>query len=662
MVWFGLTGPVLAEGPQMFFTIHRKRWQATGFMLLAGAFTAVVPVLVARAASVPQPIDQPYPGLLGVQVDLRDAPKRIFRVTETIPVSPGPLALHYPEWIPGEHAPSGPINNVAGLFIRANGKQLPWRRDLTDIFTLHLTVPEGVQQLDLSFQFLSPGDGGQFGSGPSTSNDLAVVEFNQVAFYPAGYYASRIRIKPSVTLPQGWQFASAMEVAAHNGNVIQFKPMGFDAFIDSPLITGRHFRRVDLDPGANVPVYLNIVGDSAADIEISKQQIGDHRKLVDQVYALFHSKPFRHYDFLLTLSDKIDHFGLEHHQSSDDRLPADALTNDTMYQRVATLMPHEWVHAWNGKFRRPAKLWTPNFNVPMQDDMLWVYEGLTDYWAGVLTARSGMWTSDQYHDAIASIAAAMSHRTGREWRSLQDTADGAPLSYSGASGWSNWRRRADFYPEGQLLWLDVDTRIRELSHDRRSLDDFARSFFAVADDNHVTRTYTWQDMVDGLNAVQTNDWADFLRTRLDYTGDTLPEKGLQRAGWEVVYKDTPSDYDKAMSHMGSGANLAYSIGLSVGKSGQIWDVQWDGPAFRAGLVSGMSIVAVNGKTYSAEVLTDAVAKAQDSKAPITLLVKNIDIYSSAVIDYHGGLKYPHLQRIKSSKDLLVDILAARKRP
>lgn len=498
-----------------------------------------------------------------------------------------------------------------------------------------------------------------FGGSPSSTPVLVDMEFNQVAFYPAGYYSRQVQIQPTVKLPAGWKFATALEVDGQSGDVTRFKPVSFNNFVDSPLIAGKYFKRIDLAPGAKVPVHLDVVGDAAGNLEVTDAQIDQHKTLVKQLYALFGAHHYGHYDLLLTLSDHTGHFGLEHHQSSDNRLPADFFTDDSMYMRVASLMPHEFVHSWNGKFRRPANLWTPNFNVPMEDDLLWVYEGLTDYWAGVLTARSGLWTPVQYRDSMASIAASMSHRTGRAWRSLQDTADAVPLSGYGG-GWSNYRRGTDYYPEGQLLWLDVDTKIRELSHGRHSLDDFAKAFYGMDDGSYVTRTYTFDDLVATLNKVQAFDWASFLRQRLDYTGSELPEHGLERGGWKLVYTDKPSAYDKASGKLRSGLNLAYSMGLTLSGSGEIRDVQWDGPAFRAGVVPGMTVVAVDGKDYSADVMKDAVTAAKDSKAPIELLLKNSEYYSTARVDYHGGLKYPHLERVKGAKDVIGDIVAARK--
>lgn len=616
---------------------------------------------VAQDAQRPAPVDVAYPDTLTVNVDLTDAPKRVFRVHETIPVAAGPFTLLYPEWIPGEHAPSGPISNVAGLIITASGKQLPWRRDLRDMYAIHLDVPAGVGQLDLAFEFLSPapGQGSLFGASGSSTPNLVDVEFNQVAFYPAGHYARDVRIQPTVELPAGWQYGTAMQVASRRGNAITFQPLGFNDFVDSPLIAGTHFNRVDLAPGAKVPVHLNVVGDGAKDVVLTPKELAGQRAMVAQTNLMFGAHHYAHYDFLLTLSDHTGHFGLEHHQSSDDRLPADFFTNPQMHDLAASLMTHEYLHSWNGKFRRPADLWTPNFNVKMQDDLLWVYEGLTDYWCSVLTARAGLWSPVQFRDTMANIDAAMSERTGRAWRSLQDTADAAPLTYYGGGGWANWRRGTDFYPEGQLLWLDVDTKIRELSAGKHSLDDFARAFYGMDNGSAVTRTYTFDDVVDTLNQVQPFDWAKFLRARLDYTGANLPEHGIARGGWKLVYTDQPNAQTKAMESIRHGVDLAASLGLSAAKDGSIRDVQWGGPAFKAGLVPGLKIVAVDGKDYSPDALKDAVTAAKGSSTPVTLLVKNVDVYSTATIDYHGGLRYPHLERAGGS-DLLGAIIAPRK--
>jgi predicted metalloprotease with PDZ domain len=518
-----------------------------------------------------------------------------------------------------------------------------------------------VSQLDLEFEFLSPGDGegSNFGASASATPDLVDMEFNQVAFYPAGYYTRQIQIQPTVELPEGWKFGSALQVDSQSGNTTHFKPVSFNNFVDSPLIAGANFNRVDLTPSGGTSVHLNVVGDSAKAVKLTDKQLQQQRDVVKQTNLLFGAHHYDHYDFLLTLSDHTGHFGLEHHQSSDDRLPADFFTDDDMHLWAASLMPHEFVHSWNGKFRRPADLWTPNFNVPMQDDLLWVYEGLTDYWCGVLTARAGLWTPDQYRDSIANIAADMTYRTGRAWRSLQDTADAAPLTYYGSDSWLNWVRDTDFYPEGQLLWLDVDTKIRELSGGKHSLDDFAHAFYGMDNGSYVTKTYTFDDVVNTLNQVQPFDWKTFLRERLDYTGGELPEHGIERGGWKLVFTDTQGQAEKAYEGIRHVANLSYSIGLIVNQNGRIADVQWNGPAFQAGLVPGLSIVAVNGRDFSLDSLKDAIDAAKTSQAPIELLVKNVDVYSTVKIDYHGGSRYPHLVR-GDGKDVIGAIVAPRK--
>ncbi|MFC4763492.1 M61 family metallopeptidase [Dyella koreensis] len=616
---------------------------------------------VQAAPAETEAMDQPYPGTLTLKLDLTDAPKKIFRVTESIPVRPGPLTLYYPKWIPGEHIPSGPVNNVSGLIITANGKQLPWRRDLRDMYTLHLEVPEGTDALQVQFQFLSPGEqgGGLYGAGASATPKLADVEFNQVVFYPAGFYASRIEVQPTVTLPKDWKFASALEVQNQAGAEVAFKPVSLEKLVDSPLVTGEYFKRVQLGADSKGPVYLDMVADDPASLKLSDKQEAQHKALATQTVKLFGARHYAHYDFLLTLSDHNGSFGLEHTQSSDDRLPANFLTDDNVYQWAAFVLPHEFVHSWNGKFRRPHDLWTPNYNVPMQSDLLWVYEGLTNYYGEVLTARSGMWTPEQYREWIAETQAGMTYRTGRQWRSMQDTADAVQLTAFQGSNWLNRQRGTDYYPEGTLLWLDVDTRIRELSHDKRSLDDFVRAFHGIEDGSQVPHTYTFDDLVATLNKVQPDDWAAFLHERLDYTGDQLPEHGVEHAGWKLGFEEQPSSLQKAIEAVRHSLNLAYSIGFSVNGEGKLTDVQWGGPAFKAGLVPGVKLVAVNGRDYSADALKDAIKAAKGKGGPIQLLVKNNEFYSTVSVDYHDGMRYPHLVRA-TGQDRLGQIAAPLK--
>jgi len=626
----------------------------------------LVPILLALAAPCAHaeniaPLDQPYPGQLDLAVDLTRAPSKIFSVKETIPVKPGALSLYYPKWIPGEHVPSGPVANVVGLQITGNGQKIAWRRDLRDMYTLHLQVPEGVSSLNLAFQFLSPGNhvAELAGAGTSATPKLVGLEFNQVAFYPAGYYSRQIQIQPTVTLPPDWQFASALEVQQQSGNRVAFKPLSFDNLVDSPLIAGEYFKRVDLNPNGAVQTHLNLAADRPENLNITDAQIAQYRALVKQTNTLFGAHHYQHYDFLLLLSDHTGSFGLEHHQSSDDRVEAKFFSGDDKSLLDQELLPHEYAHSWNGKFRRPFDLWTPNFNVAMQDDLLWVYEGLTNYYGEVLAARAGLWTPEQYRDSLAHTLAGMRSRTGRQWRSLQDTADAWPLANIG-SNWSDMSRDGDFYPEGSLLWLDVDTQIRTLSKGRRSLDDFARAFYGMDEGSYVTRTYTFDDVVAALQQVQAYDWAPFLRARLDDTGTQLPEHGVERSGWKLIYDDQPAPFDKAFDNVSKRANFIYSLGLSIDNKGMIRYVQWDGPAFNAGLVPGIKLLAVNGTAYSAEVLNDALTFAKSHSEPIELQIQNDETFSSTKIDYHGGLRYPHLVRDAGTADLLTGIVAARK--
>ena len=615
---------------------------------LATAIALIVTAPAVFAQDLPAPVDQPYKGNLAVTVDLTDQARHLIHVRESIPVSPGHMVLYYPKWIPGEHAPRGPLSDVAGFIVTANGKKIPWRRDLKEMFAFHVDVPEGVDKLDLSFDYLD-----------AATPHYIPLEFNEVSFYPAGYYTSRIMIEPTVKLPAGWKFATALETASQSGDTVTFKPVSYENFVDSPLIAGKYFNRVDLAPGQSVPVHLDIVGEDAASVKITDKQIAPQRNLVVQANKLFGAHHYGHYDFLLVVSDHTGHFGLEHHQSSDDRLFSNFLTDAKVHTTVGTLLPHEYVHSWNGKFRRPADLWTPTYTEPMQDDLLWVYEGLTDYFAGVLTARSGIWTTDQWRDSLASIAADMSARTGRQWRSLQDTADGIPLSSRGSGGWVNYRRSSDYYPEGQMLWLDVDTKIRELSGGKHTLDEFAKAFYGMDSGSYVPKTYTFEDVVKTLNDVQPYDWKSFLRQRLDYTGDTLPEKGIEGGGWKLTFDDKPTEFMTTMEKLRKSINLAYSLGIQVSDKGEVRDAQWEGVAAKAGLVPGMTIVAVDGKDFSAQVLKDAVTNAKSTATPIEFLVKDVDDYQTLKVDYHGGLKYPHLVR-GEGKDLIGAIATPKK--
>jgi predicted metalloprotease with PDZ domain len=633
-------------------------------MLRIVAVSAFVSLLFCRTAlSAPQP-EHRYPGELTLSVDLSDPAQKIFRVHERIPVKAGTLTLYYPKWIPGEHSPSGTLKEVSGLIITGDGgARVDWRRDLDDMFALHLTVPAGVSSLLLEFQLLSPGSGGDFGQSVSASAQIEDLEWNQVLFYPAGYAVRNITVRPRVQLPAGWSYATALLSTTSNNAAIDFDAVSLEQLVDSPLITGQYFARIDLAPGAPVPVHLDLVADHDSDLKLTDPQLQAHRNLVTQAQALFGAHHYQHYDFLFTLSENTGHFGLEHSQSSDDRLFAKFFTDPDTYLAGGGLLPHEYVHSWNGKFRRPAGLATPNFNVPMRGELLWVYEGLTEYLGNVLTARSGICTAEQYREQLALTAADMDRRPGRVWRNLQDTADEAQLLYYVPSDWASWRRGVDYYDEGELIWLDADTSIRELSGGRRSLDDFVRAFYGIDDGSFVVKPYSFEDVVKTLNAVQPNDWAGFLRSRLDSHDAPAPLGGITRGGWALSYSDQPSANFKARAMMRKFLDLSYSLGLVVSTApdseGKVLDVLWNGPAFTAGLAPGMKLLAINGRKFDHERVDEELKAAQGSKAPIEILAQNLDSYTTVRLDYHGGPMYPHLTRIAGASDRLDEIIAPK---
>jgi len=638
------------------------------FVVYALAFGAALAAESAVAQPAPQsapptppieaPRDVPYPGVLRLAVDATDLAHAIFSVHETIPVQgPGPITLLYPKWIPGNHSPTGPIDKLAGLVITAGGQPVAWKRDPVDVYAFHVDPPAGASALDLSFQFLSPVSTRE--GRVMMTPDMLSLQWNTVVLYPAGYFARQIAVEPSVTLPVGFTLAGALETAQVAGSVTTFKPTTLNTLVDSPLIAGRYFRRFDLDPGGPAPVHLDVIADRPAELAATAPEIAAHKALVQQAYRLFASHHYDHYDFLFSLSDKMGGNGLEHHQSSEDGTIPNYFADWDKTPAGRDLLAHEYTHSWNGKFRRPADLWTPNFNVPMRDSLLWVYEGQTQYWGYVLAARAGLLSRQEALDAIATVAAAYDHRIGRVWRDLEDTTNDPIIAMRRPLSWLSWQRSEDYYSEGQLVWLDADTLIRKLSGGRRSLDDFAKAFFGIDNGSFVTRTYTFDDVVAALNGVQPYDWASFLHARLRGHGPGAPLDGVARGGYRLIYSDVESDYLASAEKLRKMTDLSFSLGLAVGKDGILTDVAWDGPAFKAGLTTGDQIVAVNAEAYDPDKLKDAVREAQGASAPITLLVKDNGIFRTVAIAYHDGLRYPHLEPVAGAKASLDDILRAR---
>jgi len=589
--------------------------------------------------------------VISLTVDATQAPIKLVHSHIVMPVKPGPLTLYYPKWIPGEHGPNGPVASLSGLKFSANGKAIPWQRDLLDLFTFHVEVPQGADHLNIDFDYIEPTASGAFTGGASATAKLDVISWNQNVLYPAGTPADQLTYEAKLILPDGWKFGTALPIANQSGNQATFKPVSLELLVDSPVISGEYYRAIDITPpGEPIHHEIDLAADSEAALAMPPEIKTGLINLVAESGKLFGARHYRDYHFLLTLSDHVAHFGLEHHESNDSRLPERVMLEPTGAFSVGGLLSHEFVHSWNGKFRRPADLTTPDYEVPMKTDLLWVYEGLTDYFGPMLAARSGLWTQEQYHDVLASISAALGPgRPGRTWRPLLDTAVGQLRS---GRGWLNWQRGSDYYDEGDLIWLEVATIINRQSHGQKTIDDFAHLFHGGANNGPEIKTYTFEEVVSALNSIAPYDWAGYFREKLTSTSPDAPVGGIENGGWKVVYSEKPS---KVPGRRG-GAGDAYSIGLQVGEDGTVTDSIVGGLAFKAGITSGMKVVAVNGRVYTHDLLNDAIKASKDSKNPIVLLVIADEYYKSCSIDYHGGERYPHLQRDDSKPDYLDDLI------
>jgi predicted metalloprotease with PDZ domain len=597
-------------------------------------------------------------GPIRLEVDATHAPQKILHVRMQMPVKPGPLILYYPEWIPGEHMPDGPIIDVAGLIFKADGKILPWRRDLLDMYEFRLTIPPGSHTLDIALDFLLSAPNSGFSAGASATADLDVMNWNQVLLYPAGFASGDIKYIPKLEIPQGWQFGTALPISKQDGNTIDFAPVPLNTLVDSPVLAGRYFRKIELTPGQKPIHEMDIAADSAAALGMTPEMEKDFRNLVAQTGPLFGNvRHYSDYHFLLTLSDQVAHFGLEHHESSDNRTYERSLTDPNTRTYFSDLIPHEFVHSWNGKYRRPADLATPDFQTPMKDDLLWVYEGLTEYYGEVLTARAGFWNQEMSREALAYVASKVANRPGRNWRSLQDTADFASVLYDTDLDWSNWRRGTDFYQEGELLWLDADATIRRLTKDQKSVNDFCRIFYGGPGGAPALKTYTFDDIVFTLNSLAPYDWAGFLHQRLDSLAPDTPSESVENSGWKLVYTDKPNEYQQVVAEVRHRVDATLSIGLLLADNGNVIDVIHGSPAYDAGIGPGMKITAVDQKAFSPVTLTDAISAAKSSSAPIELMVANGPLFQTDSVSYHGGLRYAHLERDAGKPDYLSEIFS-----
>ena len=629
------------------------------FLLLASTAHAAVPQSMPQPLPVPHDVpearDVAYPGTIRLAVDATDTARGIFRVKEVIPVAPGPLTLLYPQWLPGTHSPEGPIDALAGFRFTAGGRTIAWRRDPVNVHALHLDVPAGAAEIVAEFDYLSPTakDQGRIVMTP----DMLNVQWNLVSLYPAGYFTRRIPVDTTVTLPAGWRYGTALEpIDPAATGTVAFKTISYDDLIDSPMFAGRYFRQEQLAPD----VRLNIVADNAAELVIKPEAIEAHRRLVEQATKLFGARHYDHYDFLLAITDKMGGIGLEHHRSSENGTDLGYFAKWGEDIRSYNLLPHEYTHSWDGKYRRGADLWTPDFVTPMRNSLLWVYEGQTQYWGYVLQVRSGIVSKEDTLQAYATIAAAYEYRPGRNWRPLVDTTNDPIIAARKPIPWLSWQRSEDYYNEGLLLWLDADMKIRELSGGKRSLDDFAKAFFGVNDRDWGVLTYTRDDVIRTLNDVAPYDWATFLRERVDEVRPHAPLEWLAAGGYKLSFTPERTNYWKSYERARKATDLSYSLGLTIMKDGETYkvaQVMWDSPAFAAGLTAGTIVVALNGQKFDGGDLVAAVGDAAATKKPIVLLVKNGDAYRTVSIAYQGGLRYPRLEKVGSGTTKLDMLLS-----
>ena len=592
-------------------------------------------------------------GAMTVSVDATDAARNIIHSKLTIPVKPGPLTLFYPKWIPGEHSPTGPINDLVGLKLSAGGKPIPWRRDDVEMFAFHCDIPQGVTALDVAFDDASQPES-------TASAKLARIKWNRLLVYIEGLRSDAINVKASLKLPTGWRFASALPIVSERNEELQFKEVSLEQLVDSPAIIGANFRKFPLS-SEGVMHEMDVVADTPAALEMKPETLAGLRKVVQEAYALFGARHYRSYRFLVTLSDHGGSEGLEHHESSEDGVGEKAFSEELELLDFDELIGHEYTHSWNGKYRRPAGLATPDFEQPMRGDLLWVYEGLTQYLGKVLPARSGLWTAEDYREAMAAVAAEMENQSGREWRPLVDTAIDVQWAYSSPRAWMNYRRRVDYYDEGSLIWLDADVLIRTQSNGKLSLDDFCRRFHGGQDTAPLVKPYTFDDIVNTLNEVLPYDWRGFLNARVNRVNPHAPLGGITNGGWKLVYTDKPNTEIRIADHARKSVDLSYSLGVLLKEDGTVMDVNPNYPAFKAGIAPGMKIISVNGRGWSTDVLHDAIASSKSNTARIDLVVENGSFQETYKVDYHGGERYPHLERDSTKPDVLGDVIKSRAR-
>ena len=623
---------------------------------------SLIAFLLTAAAALAAP-----PRPLELAVDATDAPRGVFHSRLVIPAAPGPLTLAYPKWVQGEHAPSGPIMQVAGFTVSANGKALPWRRDPLEMFLVKVEVPAGAREVEVTLDYLSPPEdinGLGYGETPNSTPHLLIVDWHDLLVYPLGADAREIPVRATLRLPAGWKYDTALEAeqGAGRDGALAFASTSLYTLIDSPVLAGEIFQTLDLGP-PEAPVHLSMAADRRSALAIPEERLAAYRRVPAEAMALFGARHYREYHWLLALSDAIDHNGLEHHESSDDRGPADMFSDEAELVRQGTLLPHEYIHSWNGKYRRPAGLATRAPQQPLDTGLLWVYEGLTRYLGDfLLTSRSGIRTPEMTHDYIAWVAAnADRNRPGRAWRPLADTAVSAQVLSGLPTPWTAYRRALDYYDESGLIWLEADTILRQKSGGTKSLDDFCRAFHGGASTAPAVVPYTADDVYAALGKIVPYDWKGFFAERVYAVQPRAPLGGIEGAGWKLVYTDRPNEFQKLRAKSSKLSDESFSLGIWVKEDGTVADIVTGSPAWEAGLGPGMKIVAVDGRAWTAEVLPEEVKAAKGSSAPIEIAVQQGDALKTFRVNYHDGERYPHLERDASRPDLLGAILAPKSR-
>ncbi|MEY2942234.1 MAG: hypothetical protein RLY97_248 [Pseudomonadota bacterium] len=634
----------------------------------AALFSAPVAIAADRSApraipiaqTVPDAKDRPYPGgTITLDIDATDTMRGVYRVTQTIPVASGTsnLILMLPQWIPGHHSPSGTIDQLVDVKFLVDGKEISWHRDPVEVYAFHLDLPSGTRQVVAKFINTSPL---QNSEGRITmTQEMLNLQWDRMSLYPAGHYVRQITFKPTVTFPDGWQVASALDGKQVNGNTVTWAAIDYEALVDSPVFAGVNFKRFDLGNG----VAMNVVADKADQLAIKPENLAVYPALVDEALLAFGSHHFDHYDFLLALTDRLGGIGLEHHRSSENSMNPKTFTDWANEDYNRNVIAHELSHSWDGKFRRPEKLWTPDYRQPMQDNLLWVYEGQTQFWGWVLAARSGVQTKETVLGQWANSAGMFTQWPGRGWRSVEDTTHDPIMASRRPKPFASLDRNEDYYTEGALMWLEVDQIIREGTKGQKGLDDFAKGFFGIKNGDWGQVGYGFDDVTKALNGIYAYDWAKFLKTRMQTPGQPAPLAGIEKAGYKLVWKEEPNPYDKARMGAAKSLSLFHSLGIAIGSDGRVLSCRWDSPAFNLGIVTGSRIIAVNGLGYDSDNMKAAVTAAKGKGKGIALIVQRGERVQNITAEYHDGLRYPWLEKATAGKEpAAFDLLLAPRRP